>query len=84
MHHFNEVFIQILILLAVSVGVIAVSKKINWPYSIALVLVGLILGIFHVPFMEDAEAYRCSCLFCLGMRRLSCHFRIYVSKVSRF
>lgn len=57
MHHFNEVFIQILILLAVSVGVIAVSKKINWPYSIALVLVGLVLGIFHIPFMEDAEAF---------------------------
>ncbi|MEK3884037.1 sodium:proton antiporter [Paenibacillus sp. PL2-23] len=57
MHHFNEVFIQILILLAVSVGVIAISKKINWPYSVALVLVGLLLGIFHIPFMEQAEAY---------------------------
>lgn len=57
MHHFNETFIQILILLAVSVGVIAISKKINWPYSVALVLVGLLLGIFHIPFMEDAEAY---------------------------
>lgn len=57
MHHFNETFIQILILLAVSVGVIAVSKKINWPYSVALVLVGLLLGIVHIPFLEDAEAY---------------------------
>ncbi|ULO05638.1 cation:proton antiporter [Paenibacillus sp. 19GGS1-52] len=57
MHHFNEVFIQILILLAISMGVIAVTKKINQPYSIALVLVGLLLGVIHVPILEDAEVF---------------------------
>jgi CPA1 family monovalent cation:H+ antiporter len=41
MHHFNDVFIQILILLAISMGVIAITKKVNQPYSIALVIVGL-------------------------------------------
>ncbi|MCU6707459.1 sodium:proton antiporter [Paenibacillus sp. J5C_2022] len=57
MHHFNEVFMQILLLLAISAGVVAISKKTNWPYSIALVLVGLALGLFNIPFLEHAEEY---------------------------
>ncbi|WP_433945339.1 cation:proton antiporter [Paenibacillus sp. SN-8-1] len=57
MHHFNEIFIQLLILLAVSMFVIAIAKKLNQPYSIALVIVGLLLGVTHVPFLEEAEAY---------------------------
>jgi len=57
MHEFNEVFIQILVLLAVSVGVVAVAKKLNQAYSIALVVVGLALGVAHVPFLEEAEAF---------------------------
>ncbi|MVO98591.1 cation:proton antiporter [Paenibacillus lutrae] len=57
MHHFNEVFVQLLILLALSMGVIAVAKKINQPYSIALVMVGLLLGLIHVPVLEEAEAF---------------------------
>ncbi|MCL6604466.1 MAG: cation:proton antiporter [Paenibacillus sp.] len=57
MHQFNEVFIQILILLAISMGVIAVAKKINQPFSIALVIVGLLLGTFQVPFLDQAEGF---------------------------
>ncbi|RUT31603.1 sodium:proton antiporter [Paenibacillus zeisoli] len=57
MHQFNEIFIQLLILLAVSMFVIAIAKKLNQPYSIALVIVGLLLGVTHVPFLEEAEAY---------------------------
>lgn len=38
MHHFNEVFVQLLILLGISMGVIAIAKKMNQPYSIALLL----------------------------------------------
>lgn len=57
MHHFNEVFVQLLILLAISIGVIAIAKKVNQPYSIALVLVGLLLGLIHVPVLEEAETY---------------------------
>ncbi|MDQ0196428.1 cation:proton antiporter [Paenibacillus wynnii] len=57
MHQFNEVFIEILILLAVSMGVIAVAKKINQPFSIALVVVGLLLGTLNVPFLEQAERF---------------------------
>ncbi|SNZ13989.1 sodium/proton antiporter, CPA1 family [Terribacillus aidingensis] len=57
LHHFNETFIQLLILLAISVTVIALSKTFNKPYSIALVLVGLILGLVDIPFLEEAENY---------------------------
>lgn len=57
MHHFNEIFIQLLVLLAVSMVVIAIAKKINQPYSIALVIVGLVLGVTHIPVLEAAEQY---------------------------
>ena len=55
--HFNEVFIEILILLAISVSVIGVAKLIKQPYSIALVLVGLLLGVANIPFLEAAETF---------------------------
>ncbi|MGM0881510.1 MAG: cation:proton antiporter [Bacillota bacterium] len=57
MHEFNETFIQLLVLLAVSVFVIGISKKLNQPYSIALVIVGLLLGVTHIPFLEEAEMF---------------------------
>ncbi|WP_458120948.1 cation:proton antiporter [Paenibacillus sp. Z6-24] len=57
MHHFNEVFIEILILLAVSLAVIAVARKLRQPESIALVLVGLLLGTVNIPVLEAAETY---------------------------
>ncbi|MDF9843684.1 MULTISPECIES: cation:proton antiporter [unclassified Paenibacillus] len=57
MNHFNDVFIQILILLAISMAVIAVAKKLNQPYSIALVVVGLLLGFLHVPVLVEAEVF---------------------------
>ncbi|WP_035322664.1 cation:proton antiporter [Peribacillus kribbensis] len=57
MHNFNEIFTQILLILAVSVGVIAIAKLFRQPYSIALVLTGLILGITKAPYLEDAEQF---------------------------
>jgi monovalent cation:H+ antiporter, CPA1 family len=57
MHLFNEIFIQILILLAISITVIAISNLFNQPYSIALVLVGLILGLTDIPIIEEAEQF---------------------------
>ncbi|WP_028612835.1 cation:proton antiporter [Paenibacillus harenae] len=57
MHLFNETFIQLLVLLGVSVFVIAIAKKLNQPYSIALVIVGLLLGITHIPLLEEAESF---------------------------
>jgi CPA1 family monovalent cation:H+ antiporter len=57
MHEFNEVFIQILLLLAISVTVIGISKLIKQPYSIALVLVGLFLGATEIPIIDEAEQF---------------------------
>ncbi|QYR22744.1 cation:proton antiporter [Paenibacillus sp. sptzw28] len=57
MHEFNATFIQLLILLGISMFVIAAAKKLNQPYSIALVLVGLLLGVTQIPFLEEAETY---------------------------
>lgn len=57
MHQFNEIFIQILILLAISLTVIAISKLFDKPYSIALVLVGLILGLTEIPYLDEAEHF---------------------------
>lgn len=57
MNQFDDVFIQILILLAISMGVIAVAKKMNQPYSIALVVVGLLLGFVHIPILVEAEDF---------------------------
>ncbi len=55
--HFHEVFIQILVLLAISVTVIGIAKLIKQPYSIALVLVGVILGMTQIPMVEEAEQF---------------------------
>nr|ACJ37393.1 Na+/H+ antiporter [uncultured bacterium] len=59
MHRFHHIFIQILLLLATlfSVTVIAIAKLRKEPDSIALVLVGLVLGLTELPIIEDAERY---------------------------
>lgn len=59
MYDFNEVFIQILILLAIAISVVGVARKIKQPDAIALVLVGLFLGIVNlpIPMIDQAEAF---------------------------
>lgn len=57
MHNFNEIFIQILLLLTISIIVIALTKLVNRPYSISLVLVGLLLGLTEIPLLEEAEQF---------------------------
>ncbi|KHE70160.1 sodium:proton antiporter, partial [Halobacillus sp. BBL2006] len=57
MHEFHDAFIQILMLLAISVTVIGIAKLLKEPYSIALVIVGLLLGLTELPVIEDAEFY---------------------------
>ncbi|MBM7570358.1 CPA1 family monovalent cation:H+ antiporter [Aquibacillus albus] len=54
---FHDVFIEILMLLAVSIFVIGFAKLIKIPYSIALVIVGLILGLTEIPFFEASEQF---------------------------
>ncbi|WP_088007641.1 cation:proton antiporter [Indiicoccus explosivorum] len=57
MHEFNETFIQILILLAVAITVVGIARKLRQPDTIALVLVGLVLGLTSFPFIDRAEAF---------------------------
>ncbi|MED4041179.1 sodium:proton antiporter [Niallia taxi] len=57
MYNFNEIFIQILLLLTISIIVIALTKLVNRPYSISLVLVGLLLGLTEIPLLEEAEQF---------------------------
>ncbi|MCA0969508.1 sodium:proton antiporter [Halobacillus litoralis] len=57
MHGFHDAFIQILLLLAISITVIGLAKLVKQPYSIALVIVGLILGLTELPYIEEAEFY---------------------------
>jgi CPA1 family monovalent cation:H+ antiporter len=57
MHEFNETFIQILILLAVAIAVTSVAKLLKQPYSIALVIVGLILGVVHFPGLDHVKEF---------------------------
>ncbi|ENH95907.1 Na+/H+ antiporter family protein [Gracilibacillus halophilus YIM-C55.5] len=59
MHEFNQTFIQILIMLAIAITVVGIAKKLKQPDTIALVLVGLVLGIFSLPFplVNQAESF---------------------------
>lgn len=55
---FHHIFIQLLLLLAVSISVIAIAKKLDQPYSIALVLVGLALGSTEeFAILEESEQF---------------------------
>ncbi len=56
-HEFNEVFMQVLILLALSVGVSIIAKYFKQPYSIALVIVGLVIGLLHLPIIEESKDF---------------------------
>lgn len=49
-HEFNNMMIQLVILLIVSVGVAFIAYFRKKPYSIPLVFIGLVLGWFQVPF----------------------------------
>ncbi|WP_085521660.1 cation:proton antiporter [Tuberibacillus sp. Marseille-P3662] len=52
MHAFNEVFIQIILLLSMAIGVTAIAKYFDLPYTIALVIAGLALGMVHIEPLE--------------------------------
>ncbi|TFB19592.1 sodium:proton antiporter [Filobacillus milosensis] len=56
-HEFNDVFMQILILLTISVAVAILASKFKQPYSIALVVVGLVIGLMHLPGIEEAQKF---------------------------
>ncbi|MDN4523323.1 cation:proton antiporter [Fictibacillus fluitans] len=54
---FNEVFIQILTLLGISITVIGIAKFAGKPYPIALVLTGLILGLADIRFLDETKTF---------------------------
>ena len=56
-HHFNETFIQLLVLLGIGVLVAMVAMRFKQPYSLALVVVGLLFGIVHIPLLEEASEF---------------------------
>jgi CPA1 family monovalent cation:H+ antiporter len=56
-HEFNELFIQVLILLAISVAVTMLANYFKQTYSIALVVVGLIIGSLHLPLLDHAKEF---------------------------
>lgn len=56
-HEFNELFIQVLILLSVGVAVTMLANYFKQPYSIALVVVGLIIGLLHLPLLDHAKEF---------------------------
>ncbi|WP_408607197.1 cation:proton antiporter [Lottiidibacillus patelloidae] len=57
MHEFNEIFMQILLLLLVGSFVTFIAGAFKQPYSIALVIVGLLIGSFHLPVLENAKEF---------------------------
>lgn len=57
MHEFNDLFAQILILLAVGIGVTIIANFLKYPYSIALVIVGLLIGLLDLPILDHAKEF---------------------------
>jgi len=50
-------FELILVLLALAAGVTAVSKKLGYPYPIALVIVGAVVGLLDVPALDELKDF---------------------------
>lgn len=57
MHAFNDMFIQILLLLAVAIAVTSIAKYFGKPYSIALVIVGLFFGLFQFDLLQPIHEF---------------------------
>ncbi|MFD1362890.1 cation:proton antiporter [Lentibacillus salinarum] len=49
LHH---MFSLILILVMMAAGITAIAKKFDRPYPIALVIVGAVIGLIHIPVLE--------------------------------
>lgn len=56
-HAFNDVFWEILIVLMIAVTIVAISKKIKQPESIALVIVGLFFGLGDFAFFKESKDF---------------------------
>lgn len=56
-HVFNDIMIQLLVLLTVSVAVSAYAYHKKIPYSLPLVIIGLILGILQLPIVDESKNF---------------------------
>ncbi|MEW9670068.1 cation:proton antiporter [Ammoniphilus sp. 3BR4] len=50
-------FELVLLLLAIAAGVTAIAKKLDQPYPIALVVVGTIIGLVHIPGLDELKEF---------------------------
>ncbi|WP_240903675.1 Na+/H+ antiporter [Chengkuizengella sediminis] len=53
----EQQFELVLLLLAIAAGITAIAKKLKAPYPIALVIVGAILGLVHIPGLEELKDF---------------------------
>lgn len=56
-HSFNYVMIQLMVLLTVSVAVAAYAYHKKMPYSIPLVIIGVILGMLQLPIVDESKDF---------------------------
>jgi monovalent cation:H+ antiporter, CPA1 family len=54
LHHIFELGI---ILVMIAAGITAIAKKFRQPYPIALVIVGTIIGLVHIPVLEPLKKF---------------------------
>lgn len=53
----HSIFELGLLLVMIAAGITAIAKKFKKPYPIALVIVGTIIGIAHIPIMEPLKKF---------------------------
>ena len=56
-HGFNYIMIQLIVLLTVSVAVSAYAYHKKIPYSLPLVIIGLVLGILNLPIIDESKDF---------------------------
>lgn len=56
-HGFNYVMIQLMVLLTVSVAVAAYAYHKKIPYSIPLVIIGIVLGMINLPIIDESKDF---------------------------
>lgn len=54
MHHIFEL---VLILVMLAAGITAIAKKFKQPYPIALVIVGTVIGLVNIPWLEPLKRF---------------------------
>lgn len=53
----HQIFSLVLILVMIAASITAIAKKLKKPYPIALVIVGTIIGLTNIPFLEPLKVF---------------------------